>query len=76
MRKHPMPNVLWRLLNHNNRLTGGIPTVSLPMGVLSDFNAHYALFDDTGMVREKARTFRQAMHLKNKTGLHMTRILD
>ena len=72
---HPMPNIIWRVLNHNNRLSGTCGRVSVPMRMQSDFDAHYILFDNSGEAKQTAKSFREAFAIRRSTGLNLTRIL-
>lgn len=75
-RRHPMPDVIWCVLNARNRLSGTCPMLSIPMGVLCDFDAHYALSTSDGDVVASARTFREAMRIRKHGNLNLTRILE
>lgn len=50
--------------------------LSIPMGVLCDFDAHYALSTSDGDVVASARTFREAMRIRKHGNLNLTRILE
>ena len=77
MNKHPMPGPAWRLINWNCRLSGPPGTMlHVPFRIYSDFDVRYVLFDENGNVKHGARTFLEAMRLRRRTGLRLTRMLD
>ena len=53
-----------------------ITKLSFPVGILSNFDFHYALYDINGDVHYGAETFRKALAKHKKTGLFITKIYD
>jgi len=74
--KHPMPSVIWRILNFRNRLSGSNARVQVPMRILSDFNVHYVCYSENGLVCYGAKTFHEALDVRRQTGQYFTRVFD
>lgn len=74
--KHPMPAFVWLILDRNVWLSGKCVRLHVPMRILSDFHAHYVLYDEEGQVKQSARTFLGACRIRKETGLLFTRLMD
>ena len=54
---------------------GPIHRVSFTAGIIANPNYHFALYDEKGICREGARTFREALRRRKEDGLYIARLI-
>lgn len=68
-----MPRFVWRFVAPFVR--GPVHRVSFTAGIIANPNYHFALYDEKGICREGARTFREALRRRKEDGLYIARLI-
>lgn len=67
-----MPRLIWYFVAPFVR--GPARRVSFTAGIIANPNYHFALYDEEGICRDGARTFREALRRRKEDGLYIARL--